>query len=385
MSAILKKSGDDRIYFHSLDLLRALAALLVVLSHARNCFLGDCQPGFNLGWKLFYFISDLGHEAVIVFFVLSGCVVGRIVLRGAQEGTWSWPDYLLDRLTRLWIVLIPALALTALIDHVTIAFSRPGSFIHTGADFGHVFAQPPAAHLSATTFLGNLLYLQTILVPTYGSNSLLWSLANEFWYYLAFPLLYLGWKSDDEPQKRISLVACGFMILFFIGWKIAALFPVWLLGAAAFALYQKFPPSPSRIKPGLWITAGITAAVLVLDRTDILPPILGDILSNNILGLVCAGFIYFALAAKPSQAVSRTAGFFSKFSYSVYLLHLPVIALIASVYIGSNNLRFSPSPLSLLLIIGVLSGIYLYAYGVYLLTENKTQALRRWLRTRLGL
>src|ERR1700677_3754798 len=125
MSAILEKSGENRIYFHCLDILRALASFFVVLSHARACFLKDYQPGMSNLLKPLYFISSFGHESVIIFFVLSGCVVGRIVLRGMQTDSWAWRDYLFDRLTRLWIVLIPALCLTALFDFFSLSLSSP--------------------------------------------------------------------------------------------------------------------------------------------------------------------------------------------------------------------------------------------------------------------
>ena len=63
----------------------------------------------------------------------------------------------------------------------------------------------PPLHLDAATFWGNLVFLQTILVPTYGTNALLWSLANEFWYYMLFPLLAVlihGWYSGIRRRWR---------------------------------------------------------------------------------------------------------------------------------------------------------------------------------------
>jgi len=66
----------------------------------------------------------------------------------------------------------------------------------------------------------NVFFLQTITVPVYGSNSPLWSLANEFWYYLLFPLLLLA------PQR---------------GWLKGG-----LLFAVALAIRRFCPPKSSR-------------------------------------------------------------------------------------------------------------------------------------------
>jgi peptidoglycan/LPS O-acetylase OafA/YrhL len=63
-----------------------------------------------------YLITGLGHQWVIVFFVLSGYLVGGSVLRSVAVNHWSWRVYLLNRLTRLYAVLIPALVFGGLLD-----------------------------------------------------------------------------------------------------------------------------------------------------------------------------------------------------------------------------------------------------------------------------
>ena len=63
-----------------------------------------------------YLVSGLGHQWVIVFFVLSGYLVGGSVLRSVRTGSWSWRAYLLARLSRLYVVLLPALLLGGALD-----------------------------------------------------------------------------------------------------------------------------------------------------------------------------------------------------------------------------------------------------------------------------
>jgi len=169
-----------------LDMVRGVSALAVLAAHIRAFVfrdLGELQAA-GLGIKAFYFITGVHHQAVMVFFVLSGYFVGGAVLKSLGEGRFSWARYALARLSRLWVALIPALVLTALCDFVVRQVSPE-------ADAGrwhHIWMSgPDVQHRTASdmiTFAGNIGFLQTIEVPVFGSNGPLWSLANEFWYYV---------------------------------------------------------------------------------------------------------------------------------------------------------------------------------------------------------
>ena len=95
----------------SLDLVRGLAALLVLAGHLRAYVFQSYGEASQMGvaLKAFYFATGLGHEAVIIFFALSGFLVGGKALQDLLARRFSWSRYLLRRLTRLWIVIVPAL------------------------------------------------------------------------------------------------------------------------------------------------------------------------------------------------------------------------------------------------------------------------------------
>ena len=103
-----------------LDMLRGLAAGLVLCGHLRAFTFANfgslADPG--LVTTAFYAVTSLGHQAVIVFFAMSGFLVGGKALVDMVEGRWSWPPYILRRMTRLLIVVVPALAATFLLDRV---------------------------------------------------------------------------------------------------------------------------------------------------------------------------------------------------------------------------------------------------------------------------
>jgi peptidoglycan/LPS O-acetylase OafA/YrhL len=169
-------------HFFYVDWLRGGAAFLVFAYHARNLLFLDAgeNPGtLSLAGNIFYFITGFGHVAVVVFFVLSGCVIARAVVPALEQGSWSWASYLVARVTRLWVVLLPGLLLTLACDALAWRWF-PTALPHTAANYGHMLTPADHAALSGPTFMGNAFFLQTILVPCFGSNGALWSLANEF-------------------------------------------------------------------------------------------------------------------------------------------------------------------------------------------------------------
>ena len=109
-----------------LDLVRGLAAVAVCASHLRNGLIVDYgqysalqEP--NIAQKVFYFSTGLGHQAVIIFFVLSGFFVGSSIIKNVKR--FNFTKYMITRLSRLWIVLIPALILTAIVDSILMSHS----------------------------------------------------------------------------------------------------------------------------------------------------------------------------------------------------------------------------------------------------------------------
>src|SRR5450432_1788095 len=104
-----------------LDLIRGLAALEVLMQHLRTLVFQNYWDGpTSFFKKIFYFITGFSHESVIVFFVLSGFLITGSIVNARKKGTFSSLNYGLDRLVRLWIVLIPGLVLTLIVDRAGI-------------------------------------------------------------------------------------------------------------------------------------------------------------------------------------------------------------------------------------------------------------------------
>lgn len=99
-------SQPEREHFYWLDALRFIAAFMVLLSHARNTFsppFGDLPADqHNLLSMAFTMFCRMGHEAVIIFFVLSGFLVGGRGFERIQNKTMNVKSYAIDRFTRIY-------------------------------------------------------------------------------------------------------------------------------------------------------------------------------------------------------------------------------------------------------------------------------------------
>jgi peptidoglycan/LPS O-acetylase OafA/YrhL len=142
----------SRPHYDYLDLTRGLAALVVFGGHLRSFLFVPFPQAGPLGWpwKTFYFATGLGHSAVMVFFVLSGFLIGGNVARSVRAGRWSWRDYAVKRMSRLWLVLIPALVLAATFDQFGQHFAS-GSGFYVGALYDRYDSGPTLAD-SATAY-----------------------------------------------------------------------------------------------------------------------------------------------------------------------------------------------------------------------------------------
>jgi peptidoglycan/LPS O-acetylase OafA/YrhL len=155
-----------------LDHARWLAAVLVLLGHVRLHTIGDygseVAGAHHPLVRAFFFVTGLGHEAVIVFFVLSGALVAGKFVGRPPFTLDEHADYLLDRLTRIGVVALPALVFSVIVARL--AQRTVGEF--------YSLSQEPCAP-GALDLIVNLLFLHKAFFPTLCSNGPYWSIHNE--------------------------------------------------------------------------------------------------------------------------------------------------------------------------------------------------------------
>lgn len=361
-----------------LDMLRAVSAGMVMIGHVRGLFFVPYADIANKDWgkQALYFITSLGHEAVIVFFVLSGFFISANVFRAFDNGRWDWGWYLGRRVTRLSVVLFPALLIGLALDTMGIhLFGTEGPY-GGGEGYDHIIAAPVAERLGWTIFLGNAAYLQEIFVPTFGSNGPLWSLSYELWYYLLFPCLIIGAFGRGLVRRAIHGLA-ALAIALLVGEQILLYFLIWLFGAGAFLI----PPNAALAHRSLIRhmalagTGTILVILLTVGKLHPLPQPAGDMM----VGFVCAVLVHL-FANMPSNGTREGRSRFGKlahlaasFSYTLYLAHLPVLVFFCAWLAR----RWQPDFIHSLYGLVIAACVLAYAFTLSRFTEARTEQVRR--------
>jgi len=350
-----------------MDAMRAALALTVAFGHLWGLMVEDYRPTESLIVDTGYFLAGFAHSAVILFFVLSGYWIARSVTMRAERG-WQWGEYLIDRVARLGIVLVPALLLGGALDWLGFRVLQLPTY--DGSTGAWVVTQDLTDSLTLRALVGNLLFLQHLIVPQFGSNGPLWSLAFEFWYYLWFPALWLALR---YRRPGIALVTLGIALA---NLEIAFGFLSWLCGAALHGAERRW--TDLRLPRWTPVAAGLLClAALLWGRT-------GEFGGEDPLEAASfALFLFTLLRSDPPRiaALRPFAAFGARASFSLYAIHFPVMALVAGWIVGPA--RLPPDARTAALVVALLAMVLALAWLFAALTEARTGALRDWLRRRV--
>lgn len=213
-----------------LNIIRLVAAVLVYFYHAGH-FSGIRFP----------VLSELGQEAVVVFFVLSGFVITF----SAMAKPTTARSFALDRLARLWSVMLPALALTVVADLLGQSLALE---VYGALQPYDLFKWVASIGIN-TAFMSQIWFLS--IWP--GSNGPFWSISYEFWFYVIFGIAMFA-----RGKSRLLLLGAAVVIA---GPAILGAFPVWVLGVALFLHLRSHPGASKHVAWCLWLLTWIAAGV----------------------------------------------------------------------------------------------------------------------------
>lgn len=302
-----------------IDFWRGFSAVAVALLHVReNLWIGmsdyvaQGRVGFDMSSLLAFMLAPAayGSMGVAFFFVLSGFCIhkahGRAMARDAgyrlDLGEFAW-----KRAARIYPPFLAALVLTLALGNISRAF-LPN--------------HPKLGDDSLASLLINAATLQNIVGPPFGSNGALWSLSIEIHLYLAYPALFalrrrLGatkFMAAIGVVNAISLpVTAQLKIDLFTNYLV-----VWWVGA----LISEIDRRPSK----LWLPVGLVAIAVGLAIIKAHPMAAFQFCGVGFAALFTGSeaLNWLGWWGRPIVAVGR-------FSYSLYLVHLPVAVLISAV------------------------------------------------------
>ena len=324
-----------------IDAMRGMAALLVAYFHCRQvAWVGlhrfhqamgfSLEPSVLLGYLTMPIAW--GSAGVSIFFVISGyCIHRNPAARLAAD-----PSYRLDapifwarRFARIYPVLFAALLLTLAFDSISLSL-------------------PPVNHkilsIGPKAFLISLFSLQGLLAHPYGSNGALWTLSIEVQFYVVYPLLFAARRRFGMPAVMAAIAAINvisgyllepvwiyFFTSYWFSWTLGAYLAERRAATADLAL--------TRRQTLLWRFAAAALAILGCAVFNY-SVYIGQYIAFQLwaLGFACLMRTTLKPEGAPlvhSSLLMRALARCGLFSYSLYVIHLPIFICLQSIFFRS--------------------------------------------------
>jgi len=355
MGTVEIKNTGNKTRINTLDSLRGFAAVTVVIGHIT----GGTRIGEFMNATPLYLLRA-GHEAVVFFFMLSGYVL--VYQFGAMPKA-KYGDFLISRFLRLYVPYIAAIALSLWLFR-----------LHTPGVQGQLFiSQLWRDKITNGTLIGHF-----FLIGDFDSSALnpvIWSLVIEMRMSILFPLLqYLlklprtKWFTIIMVTTLLAAIAMVFSTLLWGGYYNGYLSTpyflyVFMLGGVIAKnqsyLVLKYRALNLKTKVLLTLVCVLLytyghAVPLLIANSIYIPGLVRStfLIQDFSVAIASFYFIVAAIAVTNSKNIlnKKLPLFLGKISYSLYLVHLPVICF---VYFSLNG----KLPLPAILTLGVLSAV----------------------------
>lgn len=363
--------SDSKLHFESLDALRGIAAILVVVFHVFEIFSGGDHTKQLL---------NHGYLAVDFFFLLSGFVIGH-----AYDDRWrklSLTEFFKRRLIRLHPMIVAGMVIGALCFYYS-----------TSAVLFPPISETPIWKVIVYMLIGFTLLPVTVTMDIRGwgemhpLNGPAWSL---FFEYIANILYALFLRRLSTRILSMLTLFAGINLIWFAtsnangdvigGWSFSSeqlyvgftrlSFP-FLAGLVLSRVFK-----PRKIKYAFLLSSALLIALLIMPRIGGTENLWVNGLYDSLTIILLFPLIVFIGASgEPAEKIRPVARFLGDISYPLYMVHFP-FAYIFYAWVVNNNIPLSqalPYGLALLVFSIALSYAVFKFYDV---------PVRKWLTKR---
>jgi peptidoglycan/LPS O-acetylase OafA/YrhL len=358
----------------SLDGLRGVAAVVVVLHHVLLvvpllAFAG--APGHEQTSFRWLSHSPLhllwaGEEAVVVFFVLSGCVLTLAVLRASPT---PWRAYYPSRLVRLYLPVVASVGFA-----LTLALTVPRSAPDQRSRWMNMHDDEVSvlSVIRTATLLGNADTL----------NSVLWTLRWEVVFSLALPLyVWIARRVVRSGLVLAALTIAASVVGSLSNSTPLTYLPIFMLGVVLAVHLGRVQSVVDRLRHRWpWALPALGALSLLLVTTRWWWPWQGPtgdpVLSTRPTVLAaCTLVVALALVTRWSWLESPAVAWLGRVSFSLYLVHEPVVVSVA--YLLPTESAWLVGPIAVPLSVAAAA---LFFRVVEAPSHRAARAVARWCR-----
>lgn len=311
-----------------LDIIRFFAAFAVFLHHLES------YPFTN--GTIWPILGSYGGIAVTIFFVLSGFVIAHVVATKEQNA----PKYIIARVSRIYSVVIVALALTVALDNLGLLINKE-YYLNP-----KVMMKPQ----SVESYLYSFFFLNEYQIfdlggISPGTNGPYWSLSFEVTYYLIAGLVLFF-------DRRLA-IPLSILILFAAGRTIAILFPLWLLGYGLYHVRLKTVATTylrilSVVSLMLLFLTPLLVKIFPENNWNVFFPwgrspfnrfVIKDYLAAIFLALhlLCIRDILSGVDGRASPKVADFIRWCGSLTFPLYLVHFPVLCFFGAISPFNNK------------------------------------------------
>lgn len=306
-----------------LDLIRLISAQLIVISHGLE------------GYLKIYELHSAGASGLTFLYLISGLLIGHSIFTKMKDKDYDFKEFFLDRFSRIYTSYILVLSIVALIDGYT--------FIIIGNEI------PPSYNI--VTFTINLLMLNDSLLgySFFGSSAQLWTLPIFWWNYMLFGWIILGRRTLKSRIVYYGIIGLFSFILIIVALgyqspkKITAII-IWLFGMGFSFLLNKLQKKITQKKRETHQKHSFLSKRKALTGICLIISIILFVLALFVLSthqnafaidyslLLCASFCFFLIVSqlfnfKYPKVIKKPIRFIANYSFTLYLLHVPVFFL----------------------------------------------------------